>query len=365
MLSKGLLSRRFFSSSRSNLESLKIAFFGSDEFSIESLRKLVQISKEKPGVIDSIDLIARPPKATGRYLKEVTDVPIASYATSENLAIHRAEKDDEINSLISNKYNMAIAVSYGKLIPNQFLNSLKYSLNVHPSLLPKLSGASPLQKALLNHDKTTGVTVQTLSPDKFDKGAIVDQTDEISIEKDDTYKSLRDRLAIIGADLLGKVIIDGSYSNPTFKSKYKFSYTGKISPNMTKINWNNSSSFDIYRQFNTLGPLHTFKEIRVKAKKGMTRLGWRRVILYDVEQIKENLDSLKPGQFINKDSKVIIKTSDGAIAVKELQLECEKREGADKFYASLKKKTGDTEKIFQDKPENSQDTLIKTSELQV
>lgn len=337
--------KRLFSTSSLRLASgLKIAFFGSDDFSIESLKKLVEISKSNKDIIDSIDLVSKHPKPVGRYLKQVADVPIVKYARAAKLNIIRAEKNAEITELAKNGYQMAIAVSYGKLIPKNFIESIPYSLNVHPSLLPRYSGASPLQFALLNQDPTTGVTVQTLHPTEFDKGQIVDQTDEIPIEKTETLGSLRDKLSVEGANLLAKVITEGSYKEPKLESKYEYSYAPKITSDMNEVNWEDTTD-KIVRQFNTLGPLYSFKEVYLKKKRGPKTHDWRRVIFYDIKKIPI-IWGLKPGQFQLEKDMVAIQTGDGTIGVKSLKLEYEKEEDGVKFMTSLKKRSGNTPKIF-------------------
>ncbi|ONH69568.1 Methionyl-tRNA formyltransferase, mitochondrial [Cyberlindnera fabianii] len=338
---------RHFSTSSPFSNALKVAFFGSDEFSIQSLRRLHEASKQSPGLISHIDLIAKHPKATGRDLKTISDVPIVSFAQDNHINVIRAESTSEINDLVANNYTMAIAVSYGKLIPKKFLSAIPYSLNVHPSLLPRYSGASPLQFALLNHDTHTGVTVQTLHPTEFDRGEIVAQTPEIPIAADETLTSLRDRLAVEGAKLLVQVVKDGSYKDPQLSSKYEYSYASKITPQMAEIDWGKSTR-DIIRQYNTLGPLHTFKEIKIKKRRKPLVHEWRRVILSDISDAK-GIEDKQPGEFELGGDQIIIKTSDGAIAAKYLQLEFEKKEEAMKFWSGLPKKAGDTPYVFTQK----------------
>lgn len=328
---------------------LKVAFFGSDEFSIFSLRKLLQLKES--GIVDAVDVVAKHPKYSGRDLKELTDVPIATVACQLGLPVVRAESNAEINELAGNHYSMAIAVSYGKLIPKKFLQSVPYSLNLHPSLLPRYSGASPLQFALLNNDKQTGVTVQTLHPTEFDRGAIVAQRGGIEIRRDETLQSLRDRCAVEGADLLGEVITKGLYKDPSFKPVYEYSYASKITPQMSQIDWGHSSD-GIVRRYNTLGPLFTFKEIKMKKRRKPLVHEFRRVILSDISRVEpqpQDLDLKTPGEFKLQDDKVIVRASDGFIAVKTLQLEFEKKEDATKFMTSLPKRAGATANVFSDK----------------
>ncbi|KAH3664355.1 hypothetical protein WICMUC_005740 [Wickerhamomyces mucosus] len=339
--------RSFYSSYAFN-RALKVAFFGSDEFSIQSLKQLVQLSETNPRIINKIDVIAKHPKKEGRGRKNEKDLPIVKFALDRNLEVIRAESNSEIISLLSNGYSLAIAVSYGKLIPKEFIESIPHSLNVHPSLLPRYSGASPLQFALLNHDKYTGVTVQTLHPTEFDKGSIIDQTPEIEIRQDETFISLRDRLGIEGANLLAKTIESGSFKTPNFISKYEFSYASKIPQSSAQINWKTTAS-EIERQFNTLGPLFTFKELKIKKRRKPPIHEWRRVILYDIKLSSKVLNGLRPGEFVFEDGKVYIQTEEGVISSDFLQLEFEPKEEPTKFSKALLKRTRETPNVFTDK----------------
>lgn len=335
---KWLLSRAM----SSGVRPLRVAFFGSDDFSICSLHSVLKLQER--GLIASLDVIAKHPKHTGRDLKTLTDVPIVHVAESLGVPVVRAESNAEIAALISRKYSMAVAVSYGKLIPSTFLNSVEYSLNVHPSLLPRYSGASPLQFALLNHDETTGVTVQTLHPTQFDKGTIVAQREGISIFPDETLDSLRARCAIAGAKLLSEVIESRAYQNPSFAPKYEYSYASKITPQMSQINWNTPAE-QILRRYNTLGPLYTFKEINVKKRRKPQVHEWRRVILSDINRGDDDL-GLTPGEFRSVGGKLLVQAADGSISVNSLQMQFEKKEPAMKFLSSLPKRAGDTTNTF-------------------
>lgn len=125
--------------SQSTHDPLKIAFFGSDNFSVASLNKLIQYQKKNPDKVDSVHVITRSLKPQGRYMKTVQDLPVGKFSSQQGLSIMRADTSQEIRQL-SEQYlfNLVIAVSYGRLIPSTFIQHCKYGgLNVHPSLLPK------------------------------------------------------------------------------------------------------------------------------------------------------------------------------------------------------------------------------------
>ncbi|KAF3080630.1 Methionyl-tRNA formyltransferase, partial [Orbilia oligospora] len=122
--------------------------------------------------------------------------------------------------------DLIIAVSFGLFIPSRILEYARFGgLNVHPSFLPKYWGASPIQHAIINDDKTTGVVVQTLHPEKFDAGRIIAKSDPVDIEVDTTifpppishpespYRKLESKLGDIGASLLTDVIKNQHYDH--------------------------------------------------------------------------------------------------------------------------------------------------------
>lgn len=339
---------------------LRIAFFGSDQFSIPSLLALkdLQASNHPKNLIRAIDVICRPPKRAGRGLTNYVDVAIAEAARDAGVQIIRAESKTEINNLCGN-YDLAVAVSYGKLIPVTFLNSLTYGgLNVHPSLLPKYSGAAPIQNSLLNNDSHTGVTVQTLDLHKFDAGEIVLQTDDITIKPTESFESLRDRLATIGAEMLATVVRNKMFTNgvneTTIKPKHQYSYAKKITSAMKQIDWKTHTADQIVKRASVLGPLYTFKEVNVPKKfKNLT--GYKRVILSDIQKINPSIlgpevESLQPGQFVDvllyDEHHVIVRVIDGYIGVRTLQFECQKPEKSGWFMQRMKKRVGDTANQF-------------------
>ncbi|GMM38755.1 methionyl-tRNA formyltransferase [Saccharomycopsis crataegensis] len=361
---------RWFHISNTSREKLNIAFFGSDEFSIQSLQWLLEFKNQSRTdnklSIGNIDLIVKHPKLSGRGMSSFSDVPIVKYLEQYNfnnkdheIPIIRAESKQEINNLIPKSYDLAIAVSYGKLIPSDFIKSLKYcGLNVHPSLLPKYSGTSPLQYALLNDDEFTGVTVQTLHPTKFDRGEIVIQSKEMKISDDETLGSLREKLGEKGGELLSKVISDGMFKNlhggeEVKDGKYQYSYASKITPDMKQVLWDQYGSRQLKRRINVLGSLYSYKKVDLKKKKnnsnGNKGPQFRRVIFYDIEPLDLKSEGLEhDGEFkLSKDgSKVLVKTIDGVISCGRLKFECFGEEDAATFMKRLKKRSGNDEQIF-------------------
>lgn len=191
---------------------LRILFCGSDEFSAASLQALHAEQKRDPSLIESISVLVRPPKPTGRGYKVLRHLPLELTASELDLPLHH--RDTFTGWTPPCNPNLIIAVSFGLFVPPRVLRGAHYGgLNVHPSLLPDLYGAAPLHWALLLGRKRTGVTVQTLSESGFDRGRILAQTegDGIEIPQGVSVVGLRDLLAPVGAEMLVDVLRKGLY----------------------------------------------------------------------------------------------------------------------------------------------------------
>lgn len=329
---------------------LRIAFFGSDSFSVASLRKLYELHQRKSAVVASVKVITRSIKPTGRNLKQMVDVPIGEFAQLNGIQTFRADTLEQIMSLLEHeKFDLAVAVSYGKLIPGAFINAMKYGgLNVHPSLLPMYRGSSPIQYALMDDLKETGVSLQTLHPTKFDHGSILLQSDPVPIEDNDTFLTISERLSEIGADLLTSALENSLYCNPIkpIESPYTPSLAPKISSSASQIDWSTTSR-QVKRLNDALGPLHAFKEVDImKKRKRVQEL--QKVILDDISIPQNQYDIERPGEFIfdSASNSLILRTLDGYIAVKKLKFQFCGDEDPKTFVQRLAKRAGPTPHQF-------------------
>ena len=148
--------------------------------------------------------------------KLTTVVPIQEVATTElSLPTHAVESFNAWFPPMD--IDLVIAVSFGLLIPSRILSlSTHGGINVHPSLLPDLRGAAPIERAILNRREHTGVTVQTLHPKHFDRGTVLAQTPApgIPIPADMHFAALKEQLAGLGASMLLNVLEEGKYRSP-------------------------------------------------------------------------------------------------------------------------------------------------------
>lgn len=324
---------------------LKIAFFGSDAFSVLLLARLTAYARSNPSKVSRIDVITRSIKPTGRKLNTFVDLPIGTFSSQNGINVFRADSKDDILA-IPNEFDLAVAVSYGRLIPSQFLQSCVYGgVNVHPSLLPQYSGSSPIQYALMNDDKFTGVTVQTLHPTKFDHGDILIQSSQIPINQNDTYSTLVPKLGEIGADLLVESIHSELFiRKEPLPAYYPFSLAPKIDPLKRNIDWTKMSCRLIKRRQDALGSVYTCIPVTL-TRKGKTIRDTYKVFLEDISTTDKPYD-MPVGSFCVDNGKLIVRTIDGAIEASTVKLQTYGSETPQSFVNSLKKKTGSTETQF-------------------
>jgi methionyl-tRNA formyltransferase len=217
---------------------MKLIYMSSSDFGMPALRSLISSNHEIAGVY------TQPPKRSGRGMK-FTKSPIYMIAEEHNLLIktpHNLNDEDEIKSLSKLSPDVGVVVSYGLIIPKKFLSIPKYGfINIHPSLLPRWRGAAPIQRAIIEGDKITGVNIIRLD-EGLDTGDICKYI-ETPINVDDNYASLSTRLSEIGAQLLLDSLSE--FSNGKIKfTKQKdegITYAKKILKEETKIDFNESS----------------------------------------------------------------------------------------------------------------------------
>jgi methionyl-tRNA formyltransferase len=177
---------------------MRIVFMGTPDFAVNVLQ----------GLIDNYEVVlvvSQPDKLVGRH-KVLTNTPIKELALKYNIPVFQPEKIRvDYNSIIEMKPDLIVTCAYGQIIPKELLDYPKYGcINVHASLLPKYRGGAPIHKAIINGDKTTGVTIMYMDV-KMDNGDIISQR-EIAIHDSDNLESLYDKLSLLGKDLLLEVL---------------------------------------------------------------------------------------------------------------------------------------------------------------
>jgi methionyl-tRNA formyltransferase len=177
--------------------SLRIVFLGTSEFALPALRRLVESEHEVVGVFTQPDR----PAGRGRHDRPS---PVKEAARQLGLPVFqppRISADESLSAVAALKPDVMVAAAYGQILRQPALDATPLGvLNIHPSLLPRYRGASPVAAAILNGDVETGVTIMLMVL-ALDEGPIVSQR-RVSIDPRDTTGTLTQRLAVEGADLL-------------------------------------------------------------------------------------------------------------------------------------------------------------------
>ena len=303
---------------------MRIVFFGNPDFCFYPLKKINNSSYNLVSVVTSTD------RKSGRGLKFVSTF-VKKTALEFNIPVIEVDdiKSKEFeNKLISLKADLFVVVAF-KFLPDSIINIPKYgSINIHPSLLPKYRGSSPIQYALLNGDSETGVSIIHLN-NKIDSGAILGQK-KINISPYANFQEMYEKLGQLSSELLITILKDMSNgtSKPIIQDESKKTLAPKIKKEQYRIDWQ-KKSLEIHNQIRAFDPY----------PGAYSFLNKKRIKLF----LSKNEDNFKyanvsPGQLIFSDGLLFISAKQGFVSVKEIQLEGKKRINASDFIKTLKDK---------------------------
>lgn len=299
---------------------MKVIFMGTPDFAKESLEAIYNAGHEILGVVTN------PDKPKGRGMKKVAS-PVKEFATEKNLRIYQPLKvknnEEFIKEIKALDPDVICVVAYGKILPKEVLDIPKLGcINVHGSLLPKYRGAAPIQWAVLNGDKITGITTMYMDVG-MDTGDMI-LKEKVEIGEDETTGELWSRLSKIGGELLVKTlqkIEDGTA--PREKQGDEYTLAPMLSKEMAKIDWENKAAEEIrnlVRGFNPIIGAYTF----LNGKKVKF---WKVGIATTDDIMEDGMRRLRNGTVIRSDPKagLFIKVKDGIIKVLEIQGENAKK----------------------------------------
>lgn len=284
---------------------------GTPDFAVSSLDKIVRLGHEVPLVVTQPDR----PQNRGMKLKPCA---VKEYAMEHGLNVVSPEKirtDSEFLEMYKNiKPDLTVVVAFGQILPEEVLNVPRLgSINVHGSLLPKYRGAAPIQWAVINGDKTTGIT--TMFMDKgMDTGDIILQ-DETKIGETETAGELFDRLAIMGAETLEKTLklFEEGNVTRTKQDEQKATYASMLNKEIANIDYTKTSE-EIVNLVRGLNPWPV----------AITVLNGVKLKVYSAKKV--SLSGI-PGEILKASSKegLVIATKDSAVELIEIQPENKKR----------------------------------------
>lgn len=214
---------------------MRIVFMGTPDFAAASLQKLLD---EKFNVVG---VFTQPDKPKGRGM-EMAFSPVKELALAHGLPVCQPEKMRDGTAYAQIKAlapDILVVVAYGRILPDDILALPKYgAVNVHGSLLPRYRGAAPIQWAVLNGDRITGVSTMYLASE-MDTGDVI-YTAETEIGEFETSGELFDRLMLMGANLLAKTLrdIESGTAPRTPQDHSKASYVSQLDKSICPIDWN-------------------------------------------------------------------------------------------------------------------------------
>ena len=291
----------------------KIIFFGTSEFAVPALEILVKEGYE------IIAVVTNPDELVGRK-KVLTPPPIKIAAQNLGLNILQfpSLKIENLKLKIPDA-DVGVVAAYGKIIPKEIIDAFKYGiLNVHPSLLPKYRGPTPIQTTILDGEKKTGVTIIKID-EETDHGPVLGSK-AWGMGSSEKYKELETKLAKFGAELLTKVLPDylAGKITPQLQDHSLATFTKKFAREDAKINWNKTAK-EIDRQIRALNP-----EPGVWA-------AWNGRILKVLEAEIMSEGGGQNGQVFRKENKIAVGTAEGLTILKTIQLEGKKATSAEDF----------------------------------
>lgn len=317
-----------------------IIFFGTPEFALPALEALIAKKYHIVGVVTN------PDEPVGRK-HILTPPPVKTFAQRHGIPVFQPEKlniaqfagchadppdggeasrppsrkrsftgvqDDNSQKIPS--ADLFIVAAYGKIIPKAILEIPKYgTLNIHPSLLPRWRGASPIQSAILAGDADTGVTIMQLD-ELMDHGSIVAQETAHVGDRKVTYPQLHDELAQIGAQLLIKTIPDyiSGAIVPIPQHDVSATYCAVLKKEDGRIDWHKSAE-EIERMVRAYSPWPTVWTLWPAGDHAL------RIRIDEADITSEELPQGSPGLVWQKENALLVQTSKGSVVINRATLE--------------------------------------------
>lgn len=279
-----------------------------------------------------IGIYTQPDRPSGRGHK-ITLSPVKEFALSHGLPVYQPQKvktPEALELFLSHAADLAVVVAYGRILPGTFLNAFpKGALNVHFSLLPKYRGAAPVNWAIASGEIETGVTTMQMDDGLDTGGILLQQKTDIGSDEDSIH--LMDRLSVIGAQLLSDTLDRLDDLEPRKQDDSKAS----LAPILTKedglIEWTMSAT-SVVARIRGFQPFPT----------AYTYYNGRKLTLWSAEAVEYAQERFVPGQIASaRGDDLYVSTGQGAIKVRELQIEGKKRLPVRDFLNGIKIHTGD------------------------
>ncbi|WP_051453554.1 methionyl-tRNA formyltransferase [Hippea sp. KM1] len=305
-------------------KAMRILFFGTSDFAKKPLEALI-----KSNQFEVVGLVSTP-DAKGKRGKKLIQPPTKELALKYGLEVFQPEKlktEETLNKIKAFGADLFVVVSYGKFIPNEMLKLPKMSINIHPSILPKYRGPSPINYALLNGDEYTGVSLIDVI-DRMDAGDVYMQWIE-RIDPNDNYETLHNRLSEIGARMILCALENIDSLKPRPQDESLATYTKIIKKEDGKIDFENETAREIVNKIRAFYVWPT----------AYFYLDGKLFKIFEAEEVKTDIK--KPAQVIKVSKKeLIIGCRENAISIKTIQPQSKKAMPIEAFLAGYKLNVG-------------------------
>jgi methionyl-tRNA formyltransferase len=307
----------------------KIVFLGSPRYAVEHLKGLWEKGFNIVGVI------TQPDKRGGRGKKQLLSPPVKKFAMEHEIPLLQPENintDQTVEWIKDKKADVLVVVAYGQILRRRILRSTPLGvINVHPSLLPHLRGAAPLEWALLEGLTTTGVTIMKVNL-RMDAGKVYSQ-ESFPIEEVDTIYELYEKAIQLGKKLLSDVLekIFTQSIEPFKQDESRATYCKKMDKHLGKIDFTTESAWEIWNKYRALliWP-QSFFEFKGKMVK-----------LIDIS-LDKNISETSPGKILEvSPDGVLLSTPAGGIRLKVLKPEGKREILARDWLNGVRLKKGD------------------------
>lgn len=312
---------------------MKIVFMGTPDFAVEALKAIIEAGHQVAAVV------TQPDKPRGRG-KEMQMTPVKACAIAHDIPVFQPAKIKEAEAVeVLRGYgaDIFVVVAFGQILSEEILNMPKYGcVNIHASLLPKYRGAAPIQRAIIDGEKKTGVTIQQMDKG-VDTGDVLFKT-EVEIGGRETGDSLHDKLAEAGAKLIVEALprIEAGDIHPVKQKDEESCYAGMLQKSMGRIDWRQSAV-----------KLDCLIRGLISWPGAYTNCRGKNLKIWEEEVADEKADAIQiadaaPGTVvgIEKDA-VYVQTGDGVLKILSVQMEGKKRMAVRDFLLGCQLKTGE------------------------
>lgn len=305
---------------------MRILFMGTPEFAACSLKAIYESGEKIVGVVTTEDK----PKGRGMVL---TPSDVKKYACEVGLDVYQPQtlKDGAfLDTLKELDPELIIVVAYGKILPKYVLDYPKYGcINSHASILPKYRGAAPIQRAIIDGDKETGVSVMKMDVG-LDTGDVM-LVEKVSIEENDNFEAVHDKLVLASEKGLLRAIAQFKSGEYTFTPQGdSFTYAEKITKADCLIDFGKSVT-EVHNRIRGLSPIPV----------AFTKMADGKLLKVTCAHIDKGTKGKKPGEVVSLDGGIFVSCLDGVIVFDEVIPEGKGRMASSAFINGRKVSVGD------------------------